>query len=232
MENAIWTIMYDFPKDGLDDYLSWFHEIHIPEALSRKGYLWAAHYQIVPHEGRIILRRSDGPALPVDTGYAILYGGESTRTFFDPSPTQLKERYDTETREMIARRIRPVTYIHAVEWRTEGLESDRRDPKGMPGPFIQMGCFDASGQDEELGTWYAQERMVLWSRLPGSVGGRKLLATVGPQRHGVLYDFTSMELHKKHFPPLNRTEWSSRVHSHLLHPQGSSFWGRRIWPPA
>ena len=34
-----------FPKEGRDEYLSWLHEVHIPEALSRKGYLWAAHYQ-------------------------------------------------------------------------------------------------------------------------------------------------------------------------------------------
>ena len=232
MEKAVWTIIYDFPNEGRDEYLSWLHEVHIPEALSRQGYLWAAHYQIVPNKARMKLRRSDGPALPVDTGYAILFGGESTRTFFDPSPTQLADHYEAGTREMLARRLCPVTYIHAVEWRTDNLEVEQRDPNGMPAPFIQMGCFDASGQDEELGMWYAQERMDLWMRLPGSVGGRKLLASVGPQRHGVLYDFNSLESHKKLFPPLNATEWAARVHVHLLHPQGSSFWGRRIWPPA
>ena len=193
MENAIWTIMYDLPEESQDEYLSWFHDMHIPEALSRNGYLWAAHYRIMPSKTRNKLRRSDDPALPVNKGYAILYGGESTRTFFNPSPTQLGNSYNTKTREMIGRRIRPVAYIHTVEWRTEGPESDRGDPRGMPAPFIQMGLFDASGQDEDLGAWYAQERMVLWSRTPGSVSGRKLLATVGPQRHGVLYDFTSLE---------------------------------------
>ncbi len=232
MENAIWAVFYDLPEEGLDEYLSWFHEVHLPEALSRKGYLWAAHYRILPHEKRVRLRLSDGPALPVDTGYVVLFGGESTRAFLDPTPTQLKERCDPDTREMIGRRIRPVTYIYAVEWRTEGVESDHRDPRGLPAPFIQMGCFDASGQDEELGAWYAQERMVLWSRLPGSVGGRKLVATVGPQRHGVLYDFISMELHQKHFPPINRTEWTLRIHTHLLHAQGSSLLAKRLWPPA
>ena len=133
---------------------------------------------------------------------------------------------------MTARRIRSVAYIHTVEWRVEGLESSQRDPTGMPAPFIQMGLFDASGQDEDLGAWYAQERMVLWSQTPGSVTGRKLLATVGPQRQGVIYDFMSMELFRQHFPPINKTEWSTRMHNYILHPPGSSFWGRRIWPPA
>jgi hypothetical protein len=232
MENAIWTVFYDYPDENRNAYLEWFHKVHIPEKLSRPGYLWAAHYQVLPKEWRTKLRRSDAPALPVDKGYALLVGGESTRTFFDPSPKQLKDSRDTETREMIARRIRPVSYIHTVEWRTEGPESPGRDPSGMPGPFIQMGCFDASGQDEDLGSWYAQERMVLWSRVPGAVTGRKLLAAAGPQRHGVLYDFISIELHKTHFLPINNTEWTLRIHSYLLHPLGSALVGRRIWPHA
>ena len=231
MENAIWTTIYDFPKEGRDEYLTWLHEKHIPEALSRKGYLWAAHYQLMPNKQQMKVGRSDVPALPVETGFAILFGGESTRIFLNPNPAQLEKSYTAKTREMIGRRIRPVTYIHTVEWRAEGPESGRGGPKGTPAPFIQMGLFDASGQDEDLGTWYVQERMNLWSRTPGSVGGRKLLATVGPQRHGVLYDFTSLEVHKNYFPGLNTTDWTSRVHSYLVHPQGSAFLGRRIWPP-
>jgi hypothetical protein len=230
MENAIWSIIYDLPTEGRDEYLNWLHKIHIPQSLSRKDYHWVAHYEIIPIKYHMAKLRSNGPPLPVDTGYVILYGGDSTRTFFDPSPTQLKDRYDTETLEMVSRRIRPVSYIHTVEWRIDGLEFKRRDPSGMPSSFIEMGCFDASGQDEELGTWYAQERMDLWSRVPGSVGCRKLLATVGYQRHGVLYDFNSLELFQKHFPAVAATEWSSRIHIYLQHPVGSSFIGRRIWP--
>ncbi len=231
MENAIWATMYEFPKDGLEEYLTWFHSAYLPAALSRRGYLWAAHYEIKPDVGRVKLREGDGPPLPLD-GYAILFGGETTRAFFEPSPRQIHERHDAQARRMMDRRIRPVTYIFTVEWRIEGAESGRSDPSGLPGPFIQMGCFDVSGEDEELGTWYAQERMVLWSRLPGSVGGRKLVAAVGPQRHGVLYDFISMELFRQHFPPINKTERATRMHTYILHPPGSSFWGRRIWPPA
>ncbi len=232
MENAIWTNIYDLPGEDRSEYLNWFHEVHIPEELSRKGYLWAAHYQLMVNKQSVKVGRSKAPALPVETGYAILYGGESTRTFLDPSPSQLKEGYDAKTQEMMARRISPLNYIHMVEWRTDGFESGRMDPTGMLGPFIQMGLFDASGEDEDLGTWYAQERMNLWSRTPGSLRARKLLATVGPQRHGVLYDFISLDLHKEHFPGLNATDWSRRLHPYLIHPPGSSFLGRRIWPPA
>ena len=232
MDNAIWTVIYDLPNECRNEYLSWFHEVHIPETLLRPGYLWAAHYQVIPRKQRASLARSDAPALPMETGYAILLGGESTRTFLDPNPTQLEEKDSPETRKMMARRIRKVSYIHTVEWRVEGPEFNKNDPRGTPGPFVQMGVFDASGQDEDLGTWYARERMVLWSRVPGSISGRKLLATLGPQRHGVLYDFIPEEVRQTHFPRLNGTEWTSRVHSYLVHPHGSAFLGRRIWPPA
>ena len=235
MERAIWTIFYDYPQEGRNEYLRWLHEVHIPKTVSRKGYLWSAHYQVVPtaeraHFSSSRVGRSDAPALPTESGYAFLLGGEFTRTFFDPTPTEQEEEYDAESRRMISRRIGPVSYVHTIEWRTEGPEFKKRDLKGVPGPVIQMGCFDASGRDEELGAWYAQERMVGVSRTPGCMEGRKLLAAAGIQRHGVLYDFISLEERNRHFLPLEETEWTARIHPYLIHPQGSAFVGRRIWP--
>ena len=230
MENAIWAIFYDVPDDIRSAYLDWFHNVHLPQTLSRPGYLWAAHYEVIPRVERSRLNYSDAPPLPMDSGYALMLGGESTRTFFDPSPSQLEAGYDPETREMLGRRTGSVSYIYTVEWRINGPDSEKGDPSGMPAPFMQTGCFDASGQDEDLGAWYTQERMDLWSRTPGSVSGRKLLAAAGPQRHAVLYDFVSRELHATNFPPLNQTEWTARVHGYLIHPRGSAMVGRRIWP--
>ena len=231
MENAIWTTIYDFPKEDRDEYLRWFHEDYIPEALLRKGYVWAAHYQLIPIRVQVVkIGRSNAPALPGETGFAILYGGESTRTFLNPNPSQIEKSYAGKTREMMGLRIRPVTYLHTVEWRTEGPESDREGSTGMPAAFIQMGFFDASGHDEDLGTWYARERMHLLSHTPG-VRVRKLLATVGLERHSVLYDFRSLELRKKHLVPLEETELSLRLYPHLIHPPGSPVLGSRIWPP-
>ena len=37
--------MYDIDETNRDDYLDWFHNVHIPEKLSREGYEWAGHYQ-------------------------------------------------------------------------------------------------------------------------------------------------------------------------------------------
>jgi hypothetical protein len=235
MESAIWTIFYDYPQEGRKEYLDWLHEVQIPKMLARSCYLWAAHYQVVPtsergHFSATRVGRSNAPALPTDSGYAFLIGGESTRIFFDPTPSRQEEEYDAESRQMFSRRSGPVSYVHTVEWRIEGPAFGKRDPKGVPGPVMQMGCFDASGRDEELGAWYAQERMVRVSKTSGAIQGRKLLAAAGIQRHGVLYDFMSLQERNRHFLPLEETEWTSRIHPYLIHPQGSAFVGRRIWP--
>ncbi|MBT4093823.1 MAG: hypothetical protein HOE85_07650, partial [Nitrospinaceae bacterium] len=50
MDKAIWAIFYDLPEEGREAYFEWFHGVHIPEKLTRPGYLWAAHYEVV-HPG-------------------------------------------------------------------------------------------------------------------------------------------------------------------------------------
>ena len=236
MDNGIYAVFYDLPEAGRKEYLNWFHEVHIPKALSRPGYLWAAHYEAAfPGERfqNIIkaLPRSKGPGLASGTGYLALLGGESTCTFFDPSPSQLMEHIDAESSEMIARRINPLEYIFAVEWRTDAPDSHRRDSRGTLGPIIQMGRFDVLGHDDELEAWYSQERMKLLSRTPGAMGGRKLLVAAGAQRHAVLYEFISLEARAAHFVSIEETEATRRMHSFSVHPPGSPFVGKRIWPP-
>ncbi len=50
MGTGIWAIAYDLQNGGRQDYLTWFHEVHIPEKLSRPGYVWAAHFQSIDPE--------------------------------------------------------------------------------------------------------------------------------------------------------------------------------------
>ena len=52
MDRGIWAIWYDLPEQGEDEYLEWLHEKYIPEALSRHGYLWAAHVRNLTPEER------------------------------------------------------------------------------------------------------------------------------------------------------------------------------------
>lgn len=238
MDNAIWAVYYNLLDTNRERYLNWFHGEHLPELLSRSGYLWGAHYEFVPRTSRFqkvfeTLRRSDEPGQVSGKGYVALLGAESTRTFFGPTPTQLSKSQSARTQEMIGLRVQPRSMIYTVEWRVEGPASQMRDARGTPGPAIQMGRFNAPREDEEdLGAWYAQERMPIVSRMPGCLGARKLLAAAGDPKHGVFYEFISLEARETHFESMERTEWTGRVHRYLVHAPESPLIGRRIWPPA
>jgi hypothetical protein len=237
MDNAILAVFYDLSEGSRDRYLRWFHEVHIPELFSLYAGLWAAHYEAAPAGRRFqkvldVLGRSDDPGQSSGSGFVALLGGESTRTFFDPNPARLKNLQAPETQEMLGLRSRPRAWVYTVEWRIEGPESRSREEGGTPAPAIQMGRFNAPrDKEEDLGSWYARERLPMVSRTPGCVGGRKLLAAAGDPKHAVLYEFLSMEAREAHFVPLEETEWSGRIHKYVVHPPGSPFVGRRIWPP-
>lgn len=235
MDRAIWGIFYDLAEGDREAYLKWFHEVHIPEKLARPGYLWAAHFEVV-HPGQAFekvldrLGRADDPAQASGAGYIALFGAESTRTFYDPSPSQLKDRQNEETREMVGRRVQPRGLIFCEEWRIDGPNVSERE-SGTLAPAIQMGRYDAQGNDEDLEAWYAQERMLGVERTDGCIGARKLLAATGSPKHSVLYEFVSLEAREANYVALEETEWTHRVHGYLLHPPGSPLVGARIWPP-
>ena len=98
-------------------------------------------------------------------------------------------------------------------------------------PAIQMGRYEAQGNDEDLEAWYAQERMARVADTPGCIGARKYLVATGSPKHSVLYEFTSLEAREENYIALEETEWTKRVHGYLVHPPGSPLAASRIWPP-
>ncbi|MBI3918596.1 MAG: hypothetical protein HY322_16510 [Betaproteobacteria bacterium] len=97
MDRGIWAIWYEMPEEVRSEYLDWFHRVHIPEKLSRPGYLWAAHYEL-GHGGarfqKVVngLAHTGARALGRGSGYLALFGGLTAHTFFNPSPGQLSAR--------------------------------------------------------------------------------------------------------------------------------------------
>lgn len=223
MDRGLWAICYELDAANKAEYLDWFHHVHMPEKLSRPGYLWAAHYAL-GHGGR-------------GSGYLALFGGVTAHTFLNPSPGQLAQRQSTETKRMIAMRQRPAACILAEETRVDGPEAARRGPGMTPGAVIQMGNYNAASPavEDELGAWYAQQRLPLLAALPGCIGARKLLATVGAWKHAILHEFVSPELREQHFAPHEAEAhdpgtWMGRVIPQLIHAPYSPAVGCRIWP--
>ncbi len=223
MDHGIWAIWYDIAAADRPEYLDWFHRVHIPEKLSRPGYRWAAHYGL-DHSGR-------------GRGYLALFGGDSTHTFLNPSPGQLVTRQSAETRRFIGMRQRPAAAILAEEIRVDGPDAAQRGPGLATAPAVQIGHYNAPtpAVEDDLGGWYAQERFPLLATLPGCVGARKLLATVGAYKHAILYEFTSPQLREQHYAPHETAArdpqtWMGRVVPQLDHAPYSPAVGCRIWP--
>jgi hypothetical protein len=225
MDRGIWAIWYDVSAEHRAEYLAWFHDVHIPEKLARPGYVWAAHYEL-GHGG-------------AGKGYLAMFGGESAHTFLNPSPGQLAQRQSTETKRLLAMRRNSAACILAEEVRVDGPNAANRAPGNTPGPVVQMGNYNAASPliEDDLGAWYAQERLPLLAGLPGCIGARKLLATVGSYKHAILHEFTSLALREQHFGPHEAqahdpNTWMGRVRPQLTHASYSPAVGKRIWPAA
>lgn len=223
MDHGIWAIWYDIAASHRTEYCDWFHRIHIPEKLARPGYRWAAHYEL-GHGGR-------------GAGYLALFGGDTAHTFLNPSPGQLAPRQGAETRRFIAMRQQPTACILAEEARVDGPDAAARGPGLTTAPVVQIDNYNApsTAVEDDLGGWYAQQRFPLLQKLPGCVGARKMLATVGMYKHAILHEFGSLALRERHFAAHEAERddprtWMGRVVAQLQHAPYSPAVGRRIWP--
>ncbi len=220
MDRGVWAIWYDVDDKDRSAYEQWFHGVHIPEKLSRPGYVWAAHYEL--EQGK---------------GFLALFGGETAHVFLAPSPAQLAKRQSEETKRFMTMRKQQTAAILTEEVRVDGPEVAQRGANGTPGAVVQLGNYNAEtpAVEEDLGAWYAQERLPVLSKLPGCIGARKMLAVVGPHKHGILHEFVSLEMREKHFGPheaqaRDPNTWMGRVRPRLMHAPRSPGVGTRIWP--
>ena len=213
MSQAIWILQYDLTSGSEYEYLNWFHTIHIPEKLGRPGYLWAVHYQgqigALDHNEN---RRS----------YLALFGGISTRTFLDPSPSELRGTQDDLTKEMMGKRLSSKGDVFALEWSVNG-------PEGLQEPrSIQLDFFSirADGNDEGVGAWAAKSLPSL-SKIPELDDSKiyKLISVTSSHFHGILHypgSHHPIGPNKKLFKPQTSEFLRDLVIEH--------FNGQRIWP--
>ena len=104
-------------------------------------------------------------------------------------------------------------------------------------PCIQLGNFNYPWQqEEELLAWFTQWRMPAIVKQPGCVRVRKLVSVAGWAKHGVIYEWTSVEArnngyltHEDGNPEMKA--WSDRVVGRTEHAPGSATLATRLWPP-
>jgi len=211
--------------------------------LQQPGYLWAAHYAAVDRSARRTNARdtrntTDDPSVPRGDRYLLLVGAENADAFGKPVPGKLHAALPAESRQMLAMRIGERMNIMAEAGRVEGPEVKNYKDGMMLAPCIQVGNYNCPWQDEaEMLAFYAEWRMPAMGRTPGCVRIRKLASVSGWAKHGVLYEFTSLEARNQHFmahedghPDMKA--WGDRVTKKLVHAPGSSTLACRIWPVA
>ena len=240
-DRGIWATWYDVAEEGRDDFLTWLHDLHLPEMLERPGYMWAAHYRVIggARDNAMFSPEHADDAAGIGKGkdFLMLVGAASPHVFCNPSLAQLAERQSAETAAYLARRLEVRPCIFVEEARIDGPAVGQRPQGSAPGPAIQMGSLNMQSIEAEfeLGAWYAQDRLPATAAMPGCIGTRKLVSTAGWAKHSVLYEFVSHEARESQFKGHERGEseaesWGKRVINSTIHAPGSPSIGTRLWP--
>jgi hypothetical protein len=242
MDRAIWITWYDLPSDSCDDYLSWLQDCYLPGLLARPGLLWASHYECVKKESRpathreIALHRTKDASVPAGSRYILLAGARHANEFANPVPSALHAGLSSESRKMLSLRIGERVNIMAEAARVEGPDAEHYADGMALAPCIQLGTFNCSYlHEEEMLAWYAQWRMPAMRKMPGCIRVRRLASVAGWAKHGVLYEFSSLQARNQHFvahedqdPAMMK--WSDQIVQKLVHAPGSSALACRTWP--
>ena len=238
-DQGLWIAWYDLPKDGRDAYLTWLHEIHIPQMLQRPGFLWAAHYGAVDRGHLLhVGQAAADPRVPGGTQFILMFGAHSAKVFGSPAPQALHAALPASDRKMLGLRMGERTTILVESARVEGKGLSAHASGIVPAPCIQLGSFNCPWQhEEELHAWFTQWRMPVLQAKPSCVRIRKMASVTGWAKHGILYEYLSLEsrardwpTHEDPYPDMRA--WSRIVVGRLQHaPPGSGSVATRIWPP-
>lgn len=213
MDSAIKAVWYDLAEEDEGEHLHWLHNTCLPALAAHQGYAWVGHYRTIPSrsgDDRARLNECTDPSIGRGTRFLLLVGAPSIDVFFSLHDPLTSGRLDPqETARRTAQRIGSRTCIYAEETRLNGPEYARSVTGGPPGPIIQFGSFNTMTDEDsmELGAYYRQNRFPALARSAGSIRTRKLLATVGWARHGILYEFTSIEQRRDNFE--QQVEWGA-----------------------
>jgi len=246
VDRAYWISWYDLPEEGRDAYLAWAHEVYIPKVLARRGVMWGAHYASQPKGsftplggGGRISHKKDPKGVPKGDRYIMMFGAAEPYALGNPSPREFHANLPEGDRRMLAQRLAERANLMVEESRIYGPEANANDPAGIPvAPCIQLGSFNVRSceEEEELAAWYARWRMPALGKLPGCVAVRKLVSVSGWARHGVMYEFASLDARGEGMKQMGllypeMMAWTERFIPTLTHAPGSPHIGLRLWPP-
>ena len=232
---------YDLPADKAQDWLVWLHKDYLPKLKASPGVVWVGHYQIEKKSGEPSqaggLRRveTDDKSVPNGADYVLVTAGASPETFLAwESPISTMEKA-VEDRLSQRKGYRQAIYIE--EYRVDGPVPNPTRDKEAP-PAMQLGNFNVRTPDDdfELARYYRLSRFPEVQMTIGSMGARKLVSIAGWPKHGILYEFSSMNPGEQVFEQrmlVNRKPVPVKlkaIQQYVVHAPGAPHAGRRIWP--
>ena len=245
MDRALWISWYDLPNAQRGAYLSWLHGTYLRKLSKKPGIMWAAHYQVHKYDIPARIRHTQDKTVPAGTDYVLILGAASSHafsraaeSFIKPGSSNEDGDLTVEDRKMLALRSNERVSIMTEEARVDGPDIKLRPTGTAPAPCIQLGSFNGNHQaaEDELLAWYARWRMPALAKLPGCVGMRKTVSVSGWAKHGVMYEFTSLEARSEVIKQMGQMypemmAWTERFIPTLTHAPGSPIIGVRLWPP-
>lgn len=242
MDTGIWATWYDIDESERNSFVNWMHAEYLPFLKTRPGIAWVAHYR---NEGGghgmkqlgAALARSSLDDVAQGGQFLVLVGAPSPQVFFTPSVSRMKLPHGFAERLELQRE--KVTNVFMEHARVTGPALHELDDISTPAPAIQMGSFRIATPEAEfdLGEWYARERLPGMAAMPACIRTRRLVSVAGWAKHGILYEFNSLQGRLEQFETphetraLDRNQWIGKVVSTTIHTPGSPVIGPRIWPP-
>lgn len=232
MGRGIRICWYDLAPAERESHLEWLHNRYLPALSKRPGIEWAAHYRAEGRSPPARLTNTNDAGIPTGGDYILLVGAAHPHVFASPHPYETFDPVVVDEAAMLGQRRNERTSVMVEEVCVDGPEAGKYQGAA---PCIQLGSFNAPHDENELMSWYARWRLPCMSKLPGSIRTHKLSGVVGWSKHGILYEFASLELRDKHFPaheaPFPDLEaWTDTVVRQLLHAPRSPQVAQRIWP--
>ena len=240
MSEGIWSAWYDLESGAEEAYLAWLHDTYIPWLKQLPGIAWIAHYRSTG--GGAAMQRlhetASYPDEPMPTGgnFILLVGAPSVHVFWNPYVFEIP--MPEGFAEMLALRRETRMEFYVEEARVDGASGCNRLNGSTPAPAIQFGTYRMRSVEAEffLGQFNTQSRFPTMAQMPGSVRVRKMVSVAGWPKHGVLYEFNSLEAQLQHeekleYQTLVADTWTGRNTANAIYAPGSPFVGERIWPP-
>jgi hypothetical protein len=242
-DRAVWGVWYDVEDENREPFFRWLHETYLPFLAASKQFAWVAHYERwrgpLTNSWRLdsdAYERRTTADIKGGTQFVQLAGAAAPYPFIKAIEEHDAHRGPAGAGEMLELR---------KDVRHEVFIEDERafGPLGQKGldeslaPCVQFGNFRMVSTEKDLDclSWYPDVCFPALAKATGSLRTRKLVGVAGWAKHGVIYEFTSIDGRNEAFAEVQKLRAAdpSKVFSlgpQTVHAPGSAFIGTRTWP--